>query len=328
MIIKIKDFKEENVNKHHLFLFYGSNEGLKDETLNNYFLKNYKGSIYRYEEKNILENENNFYENIFTESFFDSEKIIILNRVSDKSEKIIFEILEKNLSSIKIILLAGILDKRSKLRNLFEKDKNIACVPFYEDNNISLARIASDFLRKKKISISNQSINFLVDRLNGDRINLNNELNKIDLFTTNSKKIDLEELKTLTNLSENHSVSELTDNCLAKNVKRLTHILNENNFSSEDCVLILRTILNKSKRNLKIRIQYEKLNDLEKAMSSSRPPIFWKEKEIVKKQISKWPVNQIENFINKINSVEKLVKTNTSNGIYILSDFLINEAIS
>ena len=90
-------------------------------------------------------------------------------------------------------------------------------------------------------------------------------------------------LKTLTNLSENHSVSELTDNCLAKNVKRLTHILNENNFSSEDCVLILRTILNKSKRNLKIRIQYEKLNDLEKAMSSSRPPIFWKEKEIVKK---------------------------------------------
>ena len=164
--------------------------------------------------------------------------------------------------------------------------------------------------------------------MSGDRINLYNELNKIDLYTKKTKKIDLEELKTLTNLSENYSVSELTDNCLAKNVKRLTHILNENNFSSDDCVLILRTILNKSKRNLKIRVFYEKFNDLEKAISLSKPPIFWKEKEIVKKQINNWSIEKIENFIYKINSIEKLVKLNSQNGIYILSDFLINESIS
>ncbi len=328
MIIKNKDFKNDDVNNFNLFLFYGSNEGFKNEVINNQFLNNFKGSVIRYEEKDILENISHFYENLFTKSFFDNEKIIILSRASDKSEKIVSEIINKNLKSVKIILLSAILDKKSKLRNLFEKEKNLACVPFYEDNNIALGKLAFDFFKEKKISISNQSINFLVDRMSGDRINLYNELNKIDLYTKKTKKIDLEELKTLTNLSENYSVSELTDNCLAKNVKRLTHILNENNFSSDDCVLILRTILNKSKRNLKIRVFYEKFNDLEKAISLSKPPIFWKEKEIVKKQINNWSIEKIENFIYKINSIEKLVKLNSQNGIYILSDFLINESIS
>ena len=221
--------------------------------------------------------------------------------------------------------MSGPLDKKSKLRNLFEKDKNLICVPFYEDNNYTLSKIATNFLREKKISISNETINFLVDRMSGDRNNLNNELNKIELYTNDTKKINLDELKTLTNLSENYSISELVDNCLAGNNKRLCHILNENNFSSEDCILILRTILNKSKRNLKIRVNYDQSNNIENALSQSKPPIFWKEKEIVKKQISNSSKTKIENLIFKINSIEEQVKANSQNSIYILSDFLINE---
>ena len=326
MILKIKDFKKNDTNKFKIFLFYGSNEGHKNEILNNFFLNDYKGSVFRYEEKDILDNITSFYENIFTESLFDNEKIIILSRASDKSERIISEILIKNLKSIKIILLSNILDKKSKIRNLFEKEKDLLCIPFYEDNNITLNKIAYNFFKQKKINISNQSINFLADRMNGDRINLNNELNKIDLYTNNTKKIDIEELKILTNLSDNYSVSELTDNCLAKNLKRLTHILNENNFSSEDCVLILRTILNKSKRNLKIRILYERSNDLEKALSLSKPPIFWKEKEIVKNQASKWSLKDAEKLIYKIHDVELIIKKNYYSSLNIVSDFILNTA--
>ena len=325
MIVKVKEFSKNNTNNSNIFLFYGLNEGLKNEVLKNSFLANFKGSIYRYEEKEITEKLNNFYDLIFTKSFFDNEKIIILSRVSEKFEKIISEILVKKLDSIKIILMSGPLDKKSKLRNLFEKDKNLICIPFYEDNNYTLSKIATNFLREKKISISNETINFLVDRMSGDRNNLNNELNKIELYTNDTKKINLDELKTLTNLSENYSISELVDNCLAGNTKRLCHILNENNFSSEDCILILRTILNKSKRNLKIRVNYEQSNNIENALSQSKPPIFWKEKEIVKKQISNSSKTKIENLIFKINSIEEQVKSNSQNSIYILSDFLINE---
>ncbi len=326
MIVKVKDFNINNVNNSNIFLFYGLNEGLKNEILNKYFLNNFKGSLSRYEEKDIFDNLHNFYETIFTKSFFDNEKLIILSRVSDKSEKIISEILDKNLESIKIILFSGSLDKKSKLRNMFEKEKKLICTAFYEDNNFILSKIAINFFKEKKIFISNEAINFLVDRMGGDRNNLNNELTKIELYTEKNKKINLEQLKILTNLSENYSISELVDNCLAGNIKRLCHILNENNFSSEDCVLILRTILNKSKRNLKIRINYEKNSNLENAISQSKPPIFWKEKEIVKKQISNSSIKKIEKLIYKINSIEKMVKINSQNSIYIVSDFLINEA--
>ena len=325
MIIKVKEFNKKDINNSNIFLFYGLNEGLKNEILTNFFLNNFEGSVYRYEEREIIEKLNNFYDIIFTKSFFENEKIIILSRVSDKSEKIISEILNKKLESVKIILISSPLDKRSKLRNLFEKDKNLICVPFYEDNNFTLSKIATNFLREKKISISNETINFLVDRMSGDRNNLNNELNKIELYTEDKKKISLDELKTLTNLSENYSISELVDNCLAGNTKRLCHILNENNFSSEDCILILRTILNKSKRNLKIRLNYDKTSNIESAISQSKPPVFWKEKEIVKRQISNSSTSKIENLIYKINSIEELIKTNSQNSVYILSDFLINE---
>ena len=325
MIIKVKEFNKKHINNSNIFLFYGLNEGLKNEVLNNFFLSNFKGSVNRYEEKEINEKLDNFYDLIFTKSFFDNEKIIILSRISDKFEKIISEILDKKLESVKIVLISGPLDKKSKLRNLFEKDKNLICVPFYEDNNFTLSKIAINFLKERKISISNETINFLVDRMSGDRNNLNNELNKIELYTKDTKKINLDELKTLTNLSENYSISELVDNCLAGNTKRLCHILNENNFSAEDCILILRTILNKSKRNLKIRVNYDQSNNIENALSQSKPPIFWKEKEIVKKQISNSSTTKIENLIFKINYIEEQIKANSQNSIYILSDFLINE---
>ena len=325
MIIKVKEFNKNNISNSNIFLFYGLNEGLKNELLNNFFLSNFKGSVFRYEEREIIEKLNNFYNIIFTKSFFENEKIVILSRVSDKFEKIISEILNKKLDSIKIVLMSNPLDKKSKLRNLFEKNKDLICVPFYEDNNFILSKIAINFFREKKISISNETVNFLVDRMSGDRSNLNNELNKIELYTKDTKKISLDELKTLTNLSENYSISELVDNCLAGNTKRLCHILNENNFSSEDCILILRTILNKSKRNLQIRINYDESNNIENAILQSKPPIFWKEKEIVKRQISNSSKTKIEKLIFKINSIEEQVKANSQNSIYILSDFLINE---
>ena len=303
MIIKVKDFNINNVNNSNIFLFYGLNEGLKNEILSKYFLNNFKGSLSRYEEKDIFENLENFYETIYTKSFFDNEKVIILSRVSDKSEKIISEILNKNLDSIKIILFSSILDKKSKLRNLFEKEKKLICTAFYEDNSFVLSKIAMNFFREKKISISNEAINFLVDRMGGDRNNLNNELIKIELYTAISKKINIEQLKILTNLSENYSISELVDNCLAGNSKRLCHILNENNFSPEDCILILRTMLIKAKRLLKLKQYYVDSNNIEKTISSYKPSIFWKEKEIVKQQILSWTINDTKKLIYKINEV-------------------------
>ena len=185
MIVKSYEIKKIDFNKNNLYLFYGENDGYKNEVTKNLFLKNYKEKTYKYEEKEILENKNNFYDSIFSKSFFEDKKLIIISRVTDKIKDVIEEIHNKNIEDITIILSAGILEKKSKLRNFFEKEKNLICIPFYADTNQILSNICLSFFREKKISVSQETINLLVERSRGDRENLNNELEKIENFLIN-----------------------------------------------------------------------------------------------------------------------------------------------
>ncbi len=225
-----------------------------------------------------------------------------------------------------LILNSGSLEKRSKLRLLFEKNKEIICIAFYEDNNQTLSSMASQFFRNNKIQISQQAINLIINRCRGDRQNLKNELNKIESFIKNKKRIEISEILQLTNLAENYSVTELVDNCLAKNKNKTLNILNENNYNLEDCIIVIRTMLAKSKRLLKLFQEIKISNNIDSAISSIKPPIFWKDKQIVKDQINKWSHKNIELLIFRINEIELLIKKNSSISLSVLSDFIIEQA--
>ena len=155
---------------------------------------------------------------------------------------------------------------------------------------------------------------------------MKNELNKIYYFSKNRKKVSTEDILKLTNLIENHSISELIDNCLAKNKKKTISILNENNFNSEDCVLITRTFLNKSKRILKLIQEYNTNKNIDIVISSAKPPIFWKDKEITKQQIYKWSPNDVKNLIFKLNELELQAKKNINNAINLITDFILDQS--
>ena len=325
MIIKSFELNKINVKSSNFYLFYGENEGYKNEAIEKIFNINISKNIYRYEEKEILDNFESFFESIQSKSFFEKEKLIIISRVSDKIKNIIEEIIEKNIEDIKIVLNSGILEKKSKLRSLFEKNKNIICVPFYADSNQTLSKIINNFFREKKIIVSQEKINLLIDRCRGNRQNLRNELDKIDSFVKNKKNINIDQIMKLTNLAENYSVSELIDSYLAANFKKTINILNENNFSIEDCMLITRTLLVKSKRLYKLLLEINNNKSIEEAISSFNPPIFWKDKETIKQQIKNWSLNRTENLIYKTNELELLIKKNSYNSINILSDFIINQ---
>ena len=328
MIKKSFELDKINFEKYNIYLFYGENEGFKNEIIKKKFENNYKGQIHRYEEKEILENKNTFLNGIFTKSFFEDTKLIIISRVSDKIIDVIEEITLKEISDLKIILLAGPLEKKSKIRNFFEKGKNIICIPFYSDNIQTLSNIAIKYFKEKKIAISQQLINLIIERSNGDRKNLNNELNKIENFSKSKKKIEVEDILKLTNLAENYNASELVDNCLNKNIKKTSNILNENIYSNEDCIMIVRTLLNKTKRLLKLKEITKNNENIDQAVTNFKPPIFWKDKETVKNQISKWSHSDVEKLIYKINDIELLIKMNSLNSLNITSDFLINTAAS
>jgi len=326
MIIKAFELNKLNINKYNFYLFYGENEGFKNETIKNNFESLYKNQTYRYEEKEILENKDNFINSILSKSLFENKKLIIIQRTSDKIRELIENIISKNITDITIILSSSILEKKSKLRNFFEKEKKTVCVPFYADTNQTLSSILFNFLNKKKISISQQTINQLIERSRGNRQNLNNELEKIENYFASKQKITSEDILKLTNLAENYNVSELVDNCLAKNSKKTSNILNENNFSSEDCILIIRTLLLKAKRIHKLQKEINNTKNIDQIITNFKPPIFWKDKEIIKKQIASWSLKNIQKIIVKINDVELLIKKNSSNSLNILSDFILNVA--
>jgi len=326
MILKSFELPKIKLNNYKFYLFYGDNEGLKEENIKNLFEKNYKDKIHRYEEKEILDDINIFFNNIFNKSFFDNEKLIIINRATDKIKTIIEELMEKKPEDIQIILNSKNLEKKSSLRKLFEKEKSIACIPFYEDNNQTLNSIISLFFRNKKIPISQQLINVLVERSRGDRKNLNNELEKIKNFSLNKKNLNIQEIIKLTNIADNYSASELVDHSLAKNTRKTVTILGENNYSDEDNIIIIRTLLAKLKRLVKIHELVEEKNNIEQAITACKPPIFWKDKPLVIQQIRSWKKDGLEQLIYKTNEIELLVKKNSVLAKNILADFIINNS--
>ena len=326
MIIKSYELKKLDLNKNKYILFYGANEGAKTEEIDRLKLLNKDKTFINYEEKQILENSENIYNNIFSKSLFENKKIITINRTTDKLLKIIEDVLEKNFVDIYLIFISNNLEKKSKLRSLFEKKKELTCVAFYPDTSDVLSRIAHDFFKERKILISQAHVNLIINKCNGDRGVLKNELSKIEYFSKNKTKISTEDLLKLVNLVENHSISELIDNCLAKNQKKTINILNDNNFSSEDCIIITRTFINKSKRIMKLSEDYQSNGSLDKTIANAKPPIFWKDKEIVKQQINKWSPNQISELIYSLNEIELQIKKNFTNPINIVSDFILNQA--
>jgi|TARA_B100000959_G_C14954577_1_gene613136 DNA polymerase-3 subunit delta len=328
MIQKAFEINKINLNKYNFFLFYGENEGYKNEIIKNKFEKLYPNKIYRYDEKEVLEKKDEFFNSILTRSFFENDKLIIISRATDKIRDIIEDIFLKNIDDIKIILSANILEKKSKLRNYFEKNKDTICVAFYADTYQTLSGIAINFFKEKKISLSQEIINLITERCKGNRENLNNELKKIENYAKSEKIITIEDVLKLSNLAENYNASELTDNCLAKNIKKTANILNENNYSNDDCILIVRTLLTKAKRILKLQEELKKNNNLEQVITNFKPPIFWKDKEIVKNQINHWPLEKINNMIENINEIELSIKKNSNSSINILSNFIINQSIN
>jgi len=326
MIIKSFEINKINQNITQLILFYGKNAGLKNEAIN--FLNKDKNNILNYEEKEILDNENEFIENILSKSLFEKNKFIVIKRSTYKLLEIINILNSKNLEDTLIIFDSDNLEKKSKLRSFFEKNKKLVCVPFYPDNEQTLSKLAYNFLRDKKILISSSNINLIVNKCAGDRKILINELQKIEFFSKNGKKVNSENISKLINLNENHNIFELIDNCFTKNKKKIIGILNENNFSNEECVMITRSFIIKAKKLLALSEAFETNKNIDLTISSARPPIFWKEKEITKQQILKWNSKDIKQLIYSLSETELQIKKNINNSINLITDFILFQSSS
>ena len=325
MIVKAFELSKININNYNLYLLHGKNEGLKKATISKIISSYENIEIQKFDEKQILENQELFMDEILSSSLFYAEKLVIINQTTDKILKNIEYIYNKKINGLILIINSDFLEKKSKLRNFFEKEKELISVPFYPDTTQTLSFLANKFFKEKKISISQSNINLIINKCNGDREFLENELSKIEFFLYNKKSIETHELSKLINLIENHSISDLLDNCLINNARKVLIILNENNFNNEDCIIIIKTFLAKTKKILKLANNYAKNNNLEMTISESKPPIFWKEKDAVKQQLQKWKPDMLKKLIANINQVELELKKNSQFSLSILMNFIFEQ---
>lgn len=326
MILKNFQINKINLKLNKLILFYGKNDGFKNQAIKE-ILKE-KKNILNYDEKEILNDSRLFIENLLSKSLFETEKVIIIKRVTDKILKIVNEIKEISENDVVIIFNAENLEKKSKLRSTFEKSKNDICIAFYPDDIQTLSKLAIQYFNEKNIIISRENINLITNKSNGDREMLLSELGKIEHFTKGSQKLTRENISKLINLNEDHSITELVNNCLAKNIKKTTDILNENNFQPEDSILIIRILLNKLKQILILIREFEKNKNIDLTISSAKPPIFWKDKEITKQQIYKWKSSNIKHLIYKLSDLEFNIKRNINISVNLVHNFIFEQCLS
>jgi DNA polymerase-3 subunit delta len=326
MIVKSFHLSNVNVYDFNYYLFYGENEGHKNELINEIFKKKIKGDVFNYEESWILINKDEFLTDLFNKSFFENDKLIIINRATDKILELIEEIFKREPEGIKCILNAQILDKRSKLRSFFEKEKKIIISAFYNDNEISIKNYVFNFLKKNDLRLSNEIINLLIEKTDSNRQILKNELEKLKNLIITKKKINPVDIAKLVKNSDGDNFFELIDFFLLKDKNKLQKILNETNLSSDNTINIVRILLLRIKKLIKIKEIIKSNNqDIEKSLNSYKPPIFWKEKEIIKKQIDINSLDNLNEFTKIIFDLEKIIKKYPDNALKFMLNFLHTE---
>ena len=324
MIIKSFNLNDIKKSKSNCFLLYGENDGHKEEAISNYFLKDFKGEVVRYDENQILENKNLFLETCFNESLFESNKIILVSRVTSKMYEIIKELTNKKIYNKKIIFISQLLEKRSKIRQLFETEEELVCVAFYQDNISSLYKIAYNFFKTNNISISSENINLILEKCSGDRKNLQNEMNKILNFSFKKNKITKEEILKLVSSQEGENYFELIDLCLAMNHFKVINIINNNSFNKNDAIILIRSFLSRLKRLVELKKIQNKKGNIKETIDFFKPSIFWKDKEIVQKQMEFWTLERIYILIEQLNTLELKFKRNYELSNNLIFDLIIN----
>ena len=333
MIVKKYEVQKNksNFSKYNFFLLYGENLGLKKDIRK--FIKtaieqkNDNVEILFLYESEILNNEENFYNSIYTGSLFNSKKIITIYEATDKILKKVNDIYDKYPENVFFIIFSEILEKRSKLRNFFETNKKTICIPCYLDNEKDLEIIAQSELKKNNIKLSQEAINLLIEKSNSDRNNLRNEIEKIHSYSLNKKKMELDDILSLINFSGDYKSDIFINECLCGNTNQYKKIISELYTNTVNQILLLRILSNKIQRLLKIKAEENKSNNVDNLINAIKPTIFWKEKPLVKKQLSIWSLNDLKKIISEINNTEHLCKKNSQVSKAIFFNFFLKICI-
>ena len=200
------------------------------------------------------------------------------------------------------------LDKKSKLRNYFEKSKDKIAVPCYADNEVTIKKIILNKLKNFK-GVTTQNINLILQSCNLERDKLYSELDKI-ITCFDNNEIDDEKLVKLLNVSENNNFSVLKDEALNGNKIKTNRLLKDTFIHPEKNFLFLN-MFNKRLIDLSKIDDTNKSTTLEEKMDKIKPPIFWKDKPFFIQQSKKWNKHKIRKALSETYNLELRIKSNS-----------------
>ncbi len=291
----------------NIILLYGENTGLKDDIKKSIIEKSKNKEIIRLTQDDILKNNYLLDNEIMNLSLFDDKKIILIDNITDKS----FSLIEKNVSQNNCIiyLFSGTLERKSKLRNLFEKEKALGLIPCYEDNEITLQNYIKNYLKNIK-GLNQEIINFIINNSNKNRDKIKNELDKAAVYFM-EKQINILELRQLLNLDENDNSQRLRDTAILGDKRLLNELISKTQINEQDNVIYIRGLLNQFIKLAEILEINKTTKNLTKAIESLKPAIFWKDKPMVLGQAKKWKIKKIKTTIDELTNTEILIKSST-----------------
>ncbi len=309
----LKSFEvEKNIEillRYRIILIYGENIGLK-ESFKGKIISLFKDAeIVNLYNEDISKNKDIIIDEAKNISLFTKDKVIIFNQASDKVLSDIQYILD-NEKQTKIILFADILEKKSKLRSFFEKEKTIALIPCYNDNEITLRRLVQSELKDYK-KLSSDVVTMVINYSNLDRKNIISNLEKIKIYFE-KKILSQDELETLLNTDRNELFENITDAALSGDKSRLNGLFDNFVFNKEETFMYLNAINQRLIKIKEIQDQNAIHKDLEIALNKMRPPIFWKDKPTYLKLLKKWDKKRVLEAIIYLGKIEKEIKNNSS----------------
>jgi len=310
----------ENIKKFNVFLFYGENQGLKKdfkEQIKSYYNNNEILNLFQEE---ILKNSSLLVNEIKNKSLFNDEKIIFINEANDKIVSIVDDLFNI-IKDEKIFIFADNLEKRSKLRNIFEKSKDCGVVPCYQDNEITIRKIVSSELTNFK-GLTPEIINTIIQNTGLNRDKIHNEIEKIK-SCFKEKIIDTQKLEQLLNIKVNENFNALKDEALKGNQKNTNRLLADTIFEFENSVFYLNLINQRVNKLFEIEDLKKDNSNLEMIIANLKPPIFWKDKPIIIEQAKKWNKDKLKLAQKKTFDTEIKIKSDST----IRKDLLIKNLL-
>ena len=314
--------KDLNIlDKYQAVLMYGENEGIKDDVRNKLKAKNKNSEIINFFESEIIKNKNILYESINNRSLFSEKKIIFIQFATDKILNEVIESLEKESVDTKIVIIADNLDRKSKLRILFEKEKKLAVFACYQDNDRSLI----DYINKELAGykgVTGELVNMMISNSGSNRKIIQNELLKIKNFFL-EKIIKKNQLLEILNIKNDIGFDEIRDNALIGRKNKINKLLSETNILNEESFFYINNLNYRVLKLIEIEKMNKMFNSYEQTLEKIKPPIFWKDKSIYLEQLKKWNLEKLNRAADKIGETEVLIRKNS----HIKKDVIIKNLI-